>query len=304
MYAKNASIRVVSIVPVLVILAVFGYEGYCFNFIFLRYTAAKYGATSVGVVLDALFFNLAWGLALWSYVQCTCSDPGLVPEQWSEENRGHALETSRGDFSWQWRPSQIMMCRKCQRARPERAHHCSICGRCIMRMDHHCPWVGNCVGIGNHKYFMLMGLYGVLSCLSYVLCGFTQLKAMFLLAPRAEARLGDAIETTMFSMGSIMAAAFGVALGGLFAMHVVLLLVNKTSLEFGYDGQNPYSLGYKRNAEQLLGPFGITWFVPLQPRRRESTGMWYPPSVAQQKEGEPLKAEQLGRATEDTAEAV
>mmetsp|Transcript_70493 Transcript_70493/g.131845 ORF Transcript_70493/g.131845 Transcript_70493/m.131845 type:complete len:308 (-) Transcript_70493:89-1012(-) len=305
MYAKRTSIRVVSIAPVLVVLTVFLYEGFCYNFVFLRYTVATHGL-GAALCLKAVLFNLAYGLCLSSYLRCTSSDPGLVPEWWSEENKDKAVAT-RGDFTWRWRPGQVSQCRKCDSQRPERAHHCSICQLCVMRMDHHCPWVGNCIGIGNHKYFMLMSFYGMLACLFYILSGYKQVEVLFLLAPHAEGLLGDAHSTTMFSMGCIMAASFVIALTGLFFMHVVLLLLNKTSIEFAYDGVNPYRLDWLSNAEQIFGPIGFAWLLPIAPRRQGMIGLTYPLAASEQvqlAEEAPLAAPQeIGKAIDGAGDS-
>mmetsp|Transcript_14386 Transcript_14386/g.26662 ORF Transcript_14386/g.26662 Transcript_14386/m.26662 type:complete len:304 (+) Transcript_14386:148-1059(+) len=273
MYARARWIRFASGVPVLFVVFIFLYEWYCYNFIFIVHVLLP--SDNAGwAPACALLFNVVWGLALWSFLRTTCTDPGRVPEDWQDRHRNAAESYASGR---RWHPGEVSWCMKCKGSRPERAHHCSICGYCIMRMDHHCPWVGNCVGFGNHKYFVLLSFYGFLACVVFVMSAFPSIKALLTTGNMLGAlRHGHAMEGIMFSISCIFAAAFGLSLTGLCATHVFLLLVNRTMLEVAYSGKNPYFLTFLENAEQLLGPCNFIWFLPIAPVRDACDGTYYP----------------------------
>jgi hypothetical protein len=117
------------------------------------------------------------------------------------------------------------VCRKCNNAKPERTHHCSMCQRCVVRFDHHCPWVNNCVGAGNYKSFVLFLLYTHLSCLTAVCALAPWVFHMF--------THGDEDPQNMFAVffSTVIDFAMGLAVLGLLAMHISLVLRNCTTLE-------------------------------------------------------------------------
>lgn len=60
-------------------------------------------------------------------------------------------------------------CRTCNIWRPPGASHCSTCGYCFERFDHHCPVVGNCIARRNHRFFILLLMWGGFGhCLVFV----------------------------------------------------------------------------------------------------------------------------------------
>lgn len=305
MYSRNRLICVTSYIPVLLVKSIFIYEWYCYNFVYIRLMMLNSDYAGYAPVC-VLLFNVTLSLAFWSFLRCSCTDPGLVPQDWQLLHRSSA-ETS-SNFR-QWQAGEISWCAKCKAPRPERAHHCSVCQQCVMRMDHHCPWVGNCVGFGNHKYFILMGAYGTLAAVIFVASAFPSIKAFLTgghlpayLKPKA---LG-AFNGVMFSIGSIFAAAFGISLGGLFITHIFLMLTNRTTLEMSYAGRNPYFLGYLRNSEQLLGPVNFLWAFPVLPvRKTGADGLSYPaPNVLPRVAVSDLEASPIGHARDSAEDAA
>jgi len=283
MWATKKWIRTVSVLPVLVIFGLFVFEWYVYNVVFTLSNLA--GGVWKGKMLAfaltrAAGFNALWLLAVWSFLTCSLSDPGFVPKDWRSMTVEWDLQV--GTSCRGWNPGTATMCDKCDEKRPERAHHCAVCGRCVLRMDHHCPWIGNCVGIRNHKAFILMTGYGMFACLTFVATAIPWFKVKFLgsrsgvypLSGLGGAMPRDSI--MLFSLGAMLAASFLVALGILWASHMVLLGVNRTSIELGYPEENPYSLGCLQNFKQLLGELDVSWFLPVVPTRPHTDGLYYP----------------------------
>lgn len=167
MKSNNALFRA-SQATMTVSIAVFLFEGFSYNLIFLGRILPAVGKQTL-VLPFAVAFNIVWGLALWSYAKAHLSNPGIVPDPWREFVRkiGDSLPIVPARPEWQ--PGRATYCKKCELPRPERAHHCLLCEVCILRMDHHCPWINNCVGYRNHKFFLLLGIYACIS--SFVALG-------------------------------------------------------------------------------------------------------------------------------------
>lgn len=145
-----------------------------------------------------------------------------------------------------------------------------------MRMDHHCPWVGNCVGVNNHKYFILMLLYGITASVIFALSARPIIESMFYTIKR-QRTVGfmTAHQQSLFGMGAVLAASFSVGMGLLFFSHLWLMAVNRTSIEVAYSGKNPYSLGIFQNSQQLLGTWGLDWLLPIPPSEPRTDGLSY-----------------------------
>uniref|UniRef100_A0A183SU30 Palmitoyltransferase n=1 Tax=Schistocephalus solidus TaxID=70667 RepID=A0A183SU30_SCHSO len=55
------------------------------------------------------------------------------------------------------------LCHTCGCVKPLRAKHCGQCNRCVDVMDHHCPVTNNCVGKNNRVWFLLTGIFVLIS---------------------------------------------------------------------------------------------------------------------------------------------
>eukprot|EP00927_Polykrikos_kofoidii_P066996 TRINITY_DN62547_c0_g1_i1.p1 TRINITY_DN62547_c0_g1~~TRINITY_DN62547_c0_g1_i1.p1 ORF type:complete len:314 (+),score=15.18 TRINITY_DN62547_c0_g1_i1:81-1022(+) len=265
--------------PVALVLGIFALEFYFYNVVALPLAVAGNAGLTFSFV-KTFFFNVFWMLALCSYLRCYLTDPGFVPEAWCVEHRnytdpfGGAAGCGQVDGERHWQPGRMSRCNKCAENRPERAHHCSVCNRCVMRMDHHCPYIGNCVGFGNHKYFILFILYTATTCVLFVASvlpyavaliseWFDDPQARNQLLPPAQKLL----RWYLWDFAIVFPVPVGILLVCLVVSQMLLLLQNRTTIEATYGGRSPYNIGFVKNAEQVMGVRGFSWWLPVPPRR-------------------------------------
>jgi len=259
------------------------YCGTTYNVVFLGRVLPTLELTGQIVPL-MLFFNLFWGMALWSYLCAHLADPGVVPAAWRDfvMRVGPSLDVVAADLRWQ--PGKPTMCKKCNCPRPERTHHCHVCGVCILRMDHHCPWINNCVGFKNYKQFLLLVYYCVLSAAFGLLTAIPQLLVCATALWQALAGSDDEDDPGVLLSDAIPMLAFGIVtliflalLLPMMATHTILAIQNVTSIESHYDDEyvrNPFDLrGAMDNLETVLGVRGWDWLVPLEPRHPLGDGV-------------------------------
>lgn len=261
----------------------------------LFYTVFVYNHVYVGRILPALgkdhfalpfaiTFDAMWGMMFWSWLQAHLEDPGTVPTRWREfcTNAGDALSVAPSKREWQ--PGKATFCKKCSILRPERSHHCKVCNSCVLRLDHHCPFIKNCVGFHNHKFFLLLLVYG--ACTSIVGLGTALPELVRLTAALIRLQAGipwqfDEISVldAIFLLGFAgIAATFAAIFPPMVLLHVPLAAHNQTKIENAYDNMpNPYDLGTSQaNLSQLLGAPGWDWIVPIRPMQPLSDGVAFP----------------------------
>lgn len=270
MFSQSRYVRSCSSIPVAIVAGFFVLEWFCYNSLFLPWELGRQGSSCALVVL-AVLFNVSWVLALWSYFMTCCTDPGVVPEGWvSQEGYVELGDPNSRTFQ----PGTVTVCDKCGVNRPERAHHCTICNQCVLRMDHHCPWVGNCVGENNHRFFLLFAFWAFLASLSLCLsmhAQFSDLCSNYTGAPwTATAWPANYWHALYFLVALVTAAILAFMLGCLFLSHTCLIMQNKTTIEANYAGLSPYNSGARANAEELLGPMGFAWLIPIPSSRVSS----------------------------------
>jgi len=236
-----------------------------------------------------IVFNIAIGLAGWSYLRTALSDPGTdeCPEwvAWSKQRQadpeaadgaGKGEDVARARRKG-WAPGQVLWCDICGAERPERAHHCSQCGRCILRMDHHCPWVGNCVGWRNHKYFLLLNFWSFWACLVLLLT----LKGGDLAGALKILGALDTNAQVALIAGILLALVFFMITGFMFLYSMAMAARNYTAVEELFPGVNPYRYDSAwDNVGQLLGTLNLAVLIPVEPVDR-LVGTSFPRGVSE-----------------------
>eukprot|EP00927_Polykrikos_kofoidii_P037921 TRINITY_DN32127_c0_g2_i1.p1 TRINITY_DN32127_c0_g2~~TRINITY_DN32127_c0_g2_i1.p1 ORF type:complete len:408 (-),score=57.45 TRINITY_DN32127_c0_g2_i1:111-1265(-) len=242
-------------------------------------------AVGLGVI-----FNVAWVLALWSYLRTHFTRPGNVTDEWRDfvatsgaELRVVELDHSIYQFGREWYAGMATKKPAGGEVRPERAHHCSVCGAVVLRMDHHCGMVGNCIGLNNHKYFLQMTLFTAFAAgFGFITVG---LKLLWCLLKE----VGDGDEDVQRHApwcsdnrpfrNFCLCAAWGCLIFltrincDMFSAHLKACCCNVTTIESNYIGDNPYDLhSMIRNLSQVLGGFGWDWFLPVAIRRPLTDG--------------------------------
>lgn len=270
-------IRIFKFIPVIFIFAIIVWSWYAYVI------ELCLGVVSNGIEVFFLLvlYHISLFFLLWSYYQTIFTRSALVPAQFkisrtemeqlakakSPEEQTRYLKHLSKDL-----PvlnctinNCVRFCERCQHIKPDRSHHCSVCNACNLKFDHHCPWVNNCINFSNYKFFILFLFYGLTYCIYVCL---SMLK-YFILFWKGE--LGQSTGKFHLLFLFVVAIMFAFSLVSLFGYHIYLVLKNRTTLEafrapiftVGGPDKNGFSLGYKKNFEQVFGPEKKYWLLPI-----------------------------------------
>jgi hypothetical protein len=224
--------------------------------------------------IELVVFHYFLTFLLICYVQSILVHPGEIPDndpQWEYIPRDGTSPSDWVGMSVQEmkKTGERRHCKWCGKYKPDRCHHCRVCKTCILKMDHHCPWIYNCVGFYNHKYFLLLLLYIVLSTHMIV---WTMLESVLKCIDDPSVPF-----LTMFAtfFGETLAFFFATLFTVFFGFHIWLVLTAMTTIEFceksltKKDGQGKkaydacvYDFGVLGNMRSILGENPFLWFFP------------------------------------------
>jgi hypothetical protein len=201
--------------------------------------------------ISLVVFHVLLFMLLASYLHCVFTDPGTVPQAWSDRIASDPQQAARYRY-----------CHKSGLYRPPRSHYCSVTQRVVLNMDHFCPWVVNTVGYYNRKYFVLFLLYTLATC-SWVLATFVPhfLDLATMTVKRSAFRRGWTPGMFMISwMAMLMDTTLVLMLLCFATFHVRMVLLNETTIE----GPSPvFDVGRRKNWESVFGKEPLYWFLPL-----------------------------------------
>lgn len=293
-----------------VALIVLLYTGTVYNLVFLYRILPSCGRADLAVMFGCIFDPL-WFLALWSYIQAATSDPGYLPERWRQyvAQVGMQLPVVQAQRTWQFGTATI--CEKTGLPRPDRAHYCKVSNKNVLRMDHYCPWLSNCVGFKNHKFFMLLAIYGAMSAVVGVLTGAPWLMFCISAVRRDDGQalkpsfsFGEGLGSELIGNDLDLREAWAFLLCSLLGLLVAVLLTllsfgvvsnaagNVTTIEQNYPrNTNPFDQGSAiGNIAQIFGAPGPDWLIPVAPWAPLCDGIVFPTTGTPmiQAEGEAL----------------
>ena len=198
-----------------------------------------------------------------NYVLAVVTPAGDIPdaEEWRfrEEKLGSLASNERK------RNGLRRHCKWCAKFKPDRTHHCRVCQRCVLKMDHHCPWIFNCVGFNNHKFFILLLVYTVASCLfvSFTLpAQWAQIYAET--AGFFPAFIGTVVNLLCLILGVVVAVFLGFHLYLTFSAMTTIEYCEKKRPEFqNQSAVQMYSRGFYGNFCAVFGSNPLCWLLPV-----------------------------------------
>ncbi|KAG5680077.1 hypothetical protein PVAND_009604 [Polypedilum vanderplanki] len=270
-------LRIFKFIPVVFITAIIVWSWYAYV-IELCFGVVNNGIEAFFLLV---FYHISLFFLLWSYYKTIFTKIALVPTQFkiSRSEMEQLVKAKNPEEQTRYLKhlskdlpilnctinNCVRFCERCQHIKPDRSHHCSVCNACNLKFDHHCPWVNNCINFSNYKFFILFLGYGLTYCIYVCL---TMLK-YFILFWKGE--LGQSTGKFHLLFLFVVAIMFAFSLVSLFGYHIYLVLKNRTTLEafrapiflIGGPDKNGFSLGYKKNFEQVFGHEKKYWLLPI-----------------------------------------
>mmetsp|Transcript_133691 Transcript_133691/g.198727 ORF Transcript_133691/g.198727 Transcript_133691/m.198727 type:complete len:660 (+) Transcript_133691:163-2142(+) len=114
------------------------------------------------------------------------------------------------------------LCHTCHIARPLRSKHCRVVRKCVLVFDHYCPFVDNTIGLMNYRFFYLFLTFMTLAGCSFIL-------TLYMYLSRYKAN-GNSMPWMTLLIG-LEVSITTLPLGGMFAYHTQLCMVNLTTNE-------------------------------------------------------------------------
>eukprot|EP00934_Nitzschia_sp_Nitz4_P002406 Nitzschia sp. Nitz4//scaffold28_size193895//150477//152134//NITZ4_001680-RA/size193895-augustus-gene-0.313-mRNA-1//-1//CDS//3329546027//2401//frame0 len=193
-------------------------------------------------------------------------------------------------------PDEWGFCENTYQPKPPRAHYDHVSKALVLCLDHYCPWMFNAIGYFNYRYFcnflwfVQLGMtYGAIICFEPFQNTMGPKYRIQLQEHRDSGEWKRVIPMVPFSserlaisMSFMLCLAVGLAVLCLGGFHLYLVLTAQTTIEFHANfghrkharvnrlgpWKNPYSLGWRRNWQQVYG--SQPWYIALLvPSRRE-----------------------------------
>lgn len=221
-----------------------------------------YKHNQVGVAIFYMtIMSIFFVLFFWSFILSVFTDPCRT---YNSSVISYYVETNGGlPSNAVVKPVELSKCHQCKLRKPDRAHHCRICKKCVLRMDHHCPWINNCVGFGNHKFFILMLIYGTACSLLSVLL---LIYACCIMTPDDPVVFGNVIVATLFSFVLlIMLIPFSKTQIGFVLRNCTMLEHFLSEIDSRPADAAQWHLGDETsNIKQVFGQSRWSWWIPIQ----------------------------------------
>lgn len=143
-------------------------------------------------------------------------------------------------------------CPKCGNIKPYRTHHCKKCNKCYVRMDHHCDALGVCIALRNHKSFILLILYSIISLSIF---SFSSIVLMFI----------GHFESFPYPLlfNGFSGGSLAILLSFLLYGQLKTILTGRTVLENIYDIHYESKLSKYERFCEIFGKKPLNWFLPF-----------------------------------------